>query len=380
MEAEAEILVVEDEAPIRAVWERFLARWGYRADIAENGKAGLDRARQHRYKLVITDLTMPVMTGQELVHTLKAEQPDTEVIVMTGQGTIEIAVEMMKAGAYDFVTKPINFTSAEFIIKKCLEKVQAREENQRLRAINRDLEELNQIKEKFIAITSHELRTPVSVIGNVVEALAALSGGGDEEALLRMARTASSQLREIVAQMHELSQLKSSQIELQLARFPFRDVCQEVIEECELAVRDRGHRLHCEVSDGLSVLADRAKIKKVLRELIQNAIKFTPDGGEIRIEAGLAPANGFAFTVRDSGIGIPEGERDKIFQMFYEVSDPLHHHTSKSAFQGGGMGVGLSIVQDIVKAHRGQVRVNNTPGGGTCFTVTLPEQSSQPAA
>jgi signal transduction histidine kinase len=375
MVAQPDILVVEDEASIRGVWERFLARWGYTAELAEHGLAGLERARRHRFKLVVTDLTMPLMSGQELVHTLKQEQPDTEIIVMTGQGTIEIAVEMMKAGAYDFITKPINFASAEFIIKKCLDKVQAREENQRLLQINRDLEELNEIKEKFIAITSHELRTPVNVIGNVVEVLAPMVVGAEEEGLLRIARTASGQLREIVSRMHELSGLKSDRVELELSRFGFRAVCEEIVEECSIDLRERGQHVGCEVPAGLFVRADRVKTRKVLRELVQNAIKFTPDGGEITIEARDAPPGGFRFSVRDTGIGIAPEEKEKIFHLFYEVNDSLHHHTSKSAFRGGGMGLGLAIVQDIVTAHRGRVTVESEPNRGSCFTVTLPGET-----
>jgi signal transduction histidine kinase len=373
MTEDAQILVVEDEAPIRIVWERFLSRWGYGADMAENGQIGLQRARAHPYKLVITDLTMPVMSGQELVHTLKREQPETEIIVVTGQGTIEIAVEMMKAGAYDFVTKPINFSSAEFIINKCLEKVRAREENLRLRRINRDLEELNKIKEKFIAITSHELRTPVSIISNVIEVLEPAVVGRDEESLLRMARVASVQLREIVSEMHELSQLNSARIALQVSRFPFRQVCQEVAEEFVLAVKERKQQVSWDVPEELPLQADRAKIKKVLRELLQNAIKFTPDGGVIRIQARATAEGEFQLSVSDNGIGIPPEETEKIFQLFYEVDDPLHHHSSESAFRGGGMGIGLAIVSDIVEAHGGKLRVDSEVNRGSRFTVTLPQ-------
>jgi len=376
MAVEPDILVVEDEASIRGVWERFLARWGYTVELAENGQAGLERARQHRFKLIVTDLTMPVMSGQELVKILKAEQPETEIIVMTGQGTIEIAVEMMKAGAYDFVTKPINFSSTEFIVKKCLEKVQAREENLRLRQINRDLEELNQIKEKFIAITSHELRTPVNVIASVVDILSPMVTGEEETSLVRMAKTASEQLREIVLRMHELSELKSDRIELELSRFSFQSICQDVTDECAIDLRDRGHKLLCEVTADSYVRADRVKIRKVLRELVQNAIKFTPDGGSIHIESRFVAPDGFEFCVRDSGIGVPAEEKEKIFQLFYEVNDPLHHHTSRSGFRGGGMGVGLAIVQDIVRAHGGQVQVESETNRGSRFTVTLPDAAS----
>lgn len=371
MTAETDILVVDDEAPIRMLWERFLTRWGYSFALAEHGQQGLERARATRFKLLITDLTMPVMSGNELIYVLRQEQPDLEVIVTTGHGTIEVAVELMKAGVFDFITKPISFNHAELIIKKCLEKVQAHQENLRLRQINRNLEVLNEIKEKFIAITNHELRTPVSVLTNIVEILSEELKGHATEPLIRMVSRSTQQLAEIVAQMHELSRAKSNRLELQITRFPLKEVCDEVAEEFTLALTRRKHILESHVPAQLEALADRAMFKRVIRELVQNAIKFTRDGGRITLTGGMENGR-VVFSVSDTGIGIPADQQPRIFELFYEVADSLHHHTSKDDFLGGGMGVGLSIVSDIVAAHHGEVTVTSEVGRGSTFTVSLP--------
>lgn len=371
MAAETDILVVDDEAPIRMLWERFLTRWGYSFALAEHGQQALERARAARFKLLITDLTMPVMSGNELIYVLRQEQPDLEVIVTTGHGTIEVAVELMKAGVFDFITKPISFNHAELIIKKCLEKVQARQENLRLRQINRNLEALNEIKEKFIAITNHELRTPVSVLTNIVEILSEELKGHATEPLIRMVGRSTQQLAEIVAQMHELSRAKSNRLELQITRFPLKEVCDEVAEEFALALARRKHTLESRVPAQLEALGDRAMFKRVVRELVQNAIKFTRDGGRIVLAGGIEDRC-LVFTVSDTGIGIPPDQQPRIFELFYEVADSLHHHTSKDDFLGGGMGVGLSIVSDIVAAHHGEVTVVSEVGRGSTFKVSLP--------
>ena len=123
----------------------------------------------------------------------------------------------------------------------------------------------------------------------------------------------------------------------------------------------------------LFITADRAKIKKVLRELMQNAIKFTNDGGEISVRAANTENGAFERSVTDTGIGIPDDEREWIFGLFYEVGDTLHHHSSKSQFKGGGMGIGLAIVSDIVAAHQGRVTVDGEVDRGSQFVVTIPQ-------
>jgi signal transduction histidine kinase len=373
MGSEKQILLVDDEESVRGVWQRYLERWGYSYDIAASGQEGLQAARACRYQIVVTDLAMPDLHGQELLRTLKDEQPGLAVIVVTGHGTVEVAVQIMKAGAYDFITKPINFVHAELVIKNCLEQIQSQRETRRLQRLAADLEALNDLKEKFIAITNHELRTPVGVICNVAELLEReFTGDGDMRPLVEMLSRSSAQLAEIVAQMHEISQAKSDRLPLQLSRFCLATVCQEVVAEFWLVLQKRRLHLTWSIPDELFITADRVKLKKVLRELVQNAIKFTADEGSIAIEAYRDSDNRLRLTVTDTGVGIPGENLDRIFELFYEVGDALHHHSSAADFLGGGMGVGLSIVNDIVTAHQGTVEVASTVGKGSTFTVILP--------
>lgn len=374
------ILVAEDEEPIRLLWQRFLSRWGYEVDLAENGQVALQLARASRYSLLITDLTMPVMNGLELVHQLKAEQPELEIIVTTGFGTIENAVDMMKAGAHEFITKPISFKHAEMAIQRCLHHVRARQENARLRQVNQDLTELSHMKEKFLAITSHELRTPVTLISNVLEVLGNELDGHPAAPMVTMIERAARQLREIVGEMHELSSATSGNLKLQRTRFDPAGMCGEIFEEEELGIAERGHRVICSVPDGLQVHADRTKLKMALRELVQNAIKFTGDGGTIRVSMDCDASGALRVEVTDDGIGIAPTEQQRIFDLFYEINDPQHHHSSQSRFQGGGMGIGLAMVSEIVKAHNGSIALDSAKGAGATFTVTIPAAQEQPAA
>ncbi len=114
---------------------------------------------------------------------------------------------------------------------------------------------------------------------------------------------------------------------------------------------------------------------------MQNAIKFSHDGQKIVITAEAVGGDEVHLSVTDYGVGISDSEIDKIFHLFYEIGDTMHHHTSKESFMGGGMGVGLSIVQDIVLAHHGKVTVKSREGEGTTFTVHIPmREADHPAS
>jgi len=370
----AKILVAEDESSIRSLWARFLDRWGYEAVLAENGSEALNLSREQKFDVLITDLAMPVMTGQELIYSLKEEQPEIEILVTTGHGTVETAVEMMKAGAFDFLTKPINFSHAEMIIRKCIEALEAKQENVVLRQRNQDLEMINELKEKFIAITSHELRTPVGVMSNLVEILLPQAEKLESPSLFDVMNRTSQQLNEIVDQMHEMSRVYSDKLVLEKEKFPLALALEEVAEEFALVQEKRSQQVSVETEGELELLADRVKFKKVIRELLQNAIKFTPDGGKILVK-GYKNGGDLLCEVIDNGTGVADQDKDKIFHLFYEVGDALHHHTSKDGYLGGGMGVGLAVVNDIVSAHDGEVEVLDQPGGGARFVVRFPQEN-----
>ena len=369
-----QILLVEDEPDLRALWEHHLETWGHSFDSTSSGEAGLELARSNKYHVLITDLAMPGLTGQELIRILKRERPELEIVVVTGNVTVESAVEIMKAGVYEFLTKPINFTQARLMLKNCLEHLDTHQETLRLKRLAEDLEALNERKEKFIAITNHELRTPVSIIQNVTELLQKEISDGDNRNLVDMLSRASSQLVDIVVQMHEISQAKSHRMVLEKTSFPLLPLCQEVVGEFESPLARRRVGLVVDVDRKLFINADRVKLKKVLRELVQNAIKFTQQGGAIRIEGRGEEHDGPNLIVSDSGIGIAEPYHDRIFELFYEVENSLNH-TAKDHDLGGGMGIGLSIVKEIVAAHQGRVELSSRPGHGSVFSVFLPQGS-----
>jgi two-component system response regulator HydG len=161
-ETKKRILVVDDEEVIRSICFRSLEPKGFHVELAENGLHALEFMRAGTFDIVFTDFKMPLMDGIELLESLKRDYPFAEVIIMTAYATIESAINAMKIGAYDFILKPIKPDQIRLVAAKCLEKIALNEENKALRLANQQLSELQSMKDKFIAITSHELRTPVS--------------------------------------------------------------------------------------------------------------------------------------------------------------------------------------------------------------------------
>ncbi len=370
------ILVVDDEEVIRNICLRSLEKKGYNVGLAENGINALDCIREGTYEIVFTDIKMPMMDGMELLETIKRDFPHLEVVIMTAFATIESAINAMRKGAYDFILKPIKPDQIRVVADKCLEKVQLGKENKALRVANQKLVDLQEMKDKFMAITSHELRTPVSHLKgylNIIndEYFRQLSDA-ERDQCMQIILNAVSDLEEIVTNMHKLSDSENGKLNLNSELVEINGLIKQVVEDYKLITKKREQLLKFKsATNGLSVYVDQSQIKSVLRELLQNAIKFTQDGGEIKVSTEIE-GEYCVVSVRDNGIGIEPSEQGKIFEKFYEIQDSNYHSSSKDKFMGGGLGIGLNSVRAIVEAHGGGVKVKSEKNKGSEFLVYLP--------
>ena len=165
----AKILVIEDESLVRQSYDDMLNFFGYEVESVPNGREGMSRITKNDYDIVVTDLNMPEMNGIDVLKYIKKKKPYIEVIVITGYATLENAIEAMKVGAYDYFAKPIDIEHVRIVLSKCVKQIQSRRENEELRSLTQRLKELNELKDKFITITNHELRTPVTVLKGYIE-------------------------------------------------------------------------------------------------------------------------------------------------------------------------------------------------------------------
>jgi signal transduction histidine kinase len=235
-----------------------------------------------------------------------------------------------------------------------------------------ELLELNRMKGEFVAVVSHELRTPVTALIGYAKTLRQTEFAEDpamrSEFLERMERQGERLLR-LVENLLTTAKLESEELAISLGRVLFEDLCREVVE----GLASESSRIKVNVPNDLPVLqTDRQLLGRIISNLLDNALKYSPDGTPC--ELGARPeGTGVAFWVRDEGIGIDPDELTRIFDRFYQVDS-----STTRKFRGAGLG--LSMVRDLVAHLGGRIEVESTPGAGSLFTVHLPETAPASAS
>ncbi len=234
----------------------------------------------------------------------------------------------------------------------------------RLQDAYEKLASLDHLKSEFISIAAHELRTPLAIISSYADLIEPEVQGQTKEHVATIEQAAA-HLRRVIEDMTSLKSLEARQMELQLAPVSLNALVQDVLEPLQPVAASKKHTIVVDIPAALPLLRiDGDKIRIVLRNLITNAIDFTPTGGRVTIRA-TAEDGGVRVAVQDTGIGIEQGEREWIFKPFYQLeSSLLREH--------GGIGLGLALARSLVQLHGGRIWVNSAAGKGSTFFFTLP--------
>ena len=369
------ILVVDDEVGLREGCRRVLARYNFRVDLAATGREGLVLAREGNPDLVLLDVMMPDISGIELLNAIREHDPDAVCIIITGYATVELAVEAMKLGAYDFIAKPFSDDHLLLAVEKGLEKRRleqearrmehAEEEARRLSQEKAMLEELDRIKSAFMRKVAHELRAPIAAIESFLNSI--LAGYGTPEMQREMQERAVRRARELldlVNDLLELSRLKDVKLESRKREVLMQKVLDNVLGLHGPEAERKNIALSLDCHDCPPIYADPDHLKQLWTNLVSNAIKYTPDGGSVSI--GLWPENGVVVgSIRDTGIGIGKEDLPRLFEEFFRTE-------AAKTFAQYGTGLGLSIVKQVVDEYGGQIQVESEVDKGTCFTFRLP--------
>jgi signal transduction histidine kinase len=359
------VLVVDDDASARTALSAILRSKGGEVVLARDGGEALGVLETFRPDVVFADLRMPRMDGIELCRAMHELTPDLPVIVTTGFADLESAIRGLRAGAADYIVKPLSFEAVQISIERAISQRAGRIERAQLR---RDVEDLHtatvaamERRDETLEIVSHELRGPLGVVAMAARQLAALrTPDPAAEKLIETLERGVSRACKLVDDLLEDTRLRSGAFSVNLAVHPCETLLVDAAELRPLAVQ-KGIAFDVQPSSNDLVLCDRPRIAQVLMNLVSNAINFSPRSGRIIVSAEARPP-WVLFAVSDEGPGIPPDAIDQVFDRFWQTKKGAH----------GGLGLGLHVAREIVRAHSGEIWAESTVGFGSTFFFTIP--------
>jgi signal transduction histidine kinase len=395
------ILVVDDNINDKEILFELLNAQGYEVACASNGVEALEKIRESKPDLVISDIMMPHMDGFGLCRELKktVETIIIPIILYSSSFTYpEDEKLVMEEGAAAYIRKPFEIKPflekirevitgyragkisqpmpgildekeylslySRRLIKKLDDKVAELENaNKKLEAALSDLETIDRLKDNVLANVTHELRTPLThALGYVELAISEIDEARKNE-FFRRSRDALLRENEVITHLIEAAYADKGILKPVIETLNLAQIIDETIQALSPKAQAYSIRVSCEVKDKFFAKGDKNQIEHVLENLIDNAIKFNIRGGNVDISADRE--DGMVIVcVTDTGIGIPEEKMGKMFEKMYQVD-------SETTRKFGGIGLGLSIAKHIVEAHGGRIWVESKIGEGSkfCFTI-----------
>ncbi len=351
------VLIVDDEAIIRDLCRKALK--GYRVLQAADGEEALGIFQKGEIDVILTDVMMPKIGGIELLKRLKEIEPTLVVIVMTGFAEKDVILNALKADADDFITKPLNLLQLKTAVDKALVKKALKEEIANLRSMDR-------FKSNFLSLISHKFRTPITAISLFLQNLA--NGVYDTEdpmyrKYLRLTYDEACYLERLVADLLAFS-LAIDDGGLKPEPCDPGGIVTQLLQMSKEGADKPGIEVALNLDPLPSVLLDREKLTFAVKQIIDNAFKFSGETGRVTVSL-KADQDQFRITVADTGIGIAKEDLPKIFEKFYQVD-------SARTGQIRGFGLGLYYAREFVRLQGGTITVESESGKGTTVTVTLP--------
>ncbi len=377
MDNTTRILVIDDEAGIRQGCCRVLRPQGFVVETAENFQSGLHKIQAEAFDLVLLDVMLPDGKGIDLLKPILERDPETVSIIITGYATVELAVDTIKKGAYNFISKPFTADMLLMTVNQGLEKRRLSLEAKRLQALEHETieltrardeaERLNDFKSSFLLMAAHELRSPVNGAQSLVRTLLHGLAGElkpQQSELLSRVEIRLDFLLDMIQDILTLASSKTIEIDHPLEKVQVQPVIRKVMDSfAEDAKNQQVTVKFAAPGKPITVMATENGLDTVMGNLICNAIKYSKPGGTVEVEIQKV-LEYVKISVSDAGIGIPEEDIPHIWDEFFRAKNA---HLEGIA----GTGLGLSIVKQFVDRFGGQVGVVSRLGKGTTFTVSL---------
>lgn len=371
------VLILDDDEVDRMAVRRALWLCGMAVELIEASSLASVRSvlsEPTEIDAIVADYLLPDGSAIELLRELRRDgQAPPPVVVLTGQGDERVAVELMKAGASDYLPKSeLTPRRLRKVLRTAVRVALAeRSAHEAQRAQERLVSELDEERERLqralaerdevLAIVSHDLRSPLSNVSMAIDSLSGVVEPQERVRIAGLANRAVERMVRLIEDLLDVTRLEQGGLSLELGDHDAGQLATEVVDSIRIAAERGGVEVEVRVPPDLGfVRADRARLAQVFQNLLSNALRFTPSGGRIRVQASVDGAT-VRYVVHDDGPGVPEDVRPHLFERFWQA-----RRADRS-----GAGLGLAIVKGIVEAHGGTVSLADTDRGA-CFELRLP--------
>lgn len=351
------ILIVDDTPANVLLLTRMLEERGYRPRPVSSGKLALEAARAVPPDLILLDITMPEMNGYEVCEQFKADTAlrDIPVIFISALHETIDKVKAFRVGGVDYVTKPFQF-----------EEVYARVQT------HLQLRRLETLRDDLTLMMVHDLRNPLSVIFVFLEIMESKEVQGlsaSTRELISLARHSAEDLRSMIGSILDVSKLGAGELILHREPCDVAALLREVVVATHPLPGQRTVTLDAPDAPLLAT-ADAALLRRVLQNLLSNALRYTPAGGDVRVVLSMPP-DGVCIAITDAGPGIAPAHHQRVFEKFGQVEDREHRT---------GTGLGLTFCKLAIEAHGGHIGVDSELGKGSTFWFVVPRSHTAASA
>lgn len=358
-----QVLIVEDSPTQAAQLRHAFEQHGHTVYVAATGERAKQLFRQHLPEIIILDYYLPDLTSDQLLIDFKRPGSQTIAIIITSEENPQLAMQCIRLGADNYVRKPFDST---YLLDLC---EKARRQRALLRVeeiLELRTQELERERMDFLAMLTHDIKNPLGVILGCTEILmeeASERASAEEVNFLERLQSNAMLVHSLVSNYLDYTRSEAGHLTVNKRPLDLNALLVRVGQHYEAETRRRGLTLLFKLSPELSAFeGDPLALERVFRNLLHNAIKFTPEHGTITVSTTWKK-EGIAISIADTGCGIASEEIPSLFQRYRRAAATRHRE---------GTGLGLFIVKALVEAHGGRVEVTSTVEKGSCFTVFLP--------
>ena len=366
-------LLVDDLPENLVALEALLKSDGLKCHKASSGEEALELLLVHDYALALLDVQMPGMDGFELAELMRGSERSRHVpiiFVTAGSGDTARRFRGYEAGAVDFIQKPIEpdilRSKANVFFELYNQRRQIAKQRDSLAAMGLELQAADAQKNRFLAVLAHELRNPIMALVAGLRLLERREGTDAVPEIRSAMNRSLSHMTRLVEDLLDISRIEQGKISLRHEELLLQDVIGFAIETVQPIIDSAGHRLHLALPDDpIRLRGDHARVTQIVGNLISNAARYTPNGGDIRVS--LRSEDRWAkIEIADNGIGIAPEQQGRIFDIFAQVAPDGRMNQE-------GLGIGLALVKQLVELHGGRILLTRSaPGKGSSFEVWLP--------